>query len=745
MTDEALQLAYGRATLDPASDVLAGSYTTQRLTYIVGEKGVASGGRIRVSTDSDTDWAFPQFHDPTAPDYMTVEAPSDARVSIMVVGVQSVLLVIRGRALSPGERLVLTYGDRTGGSPGTRAQTFLEDQRYFRVAVDADGGGTFVTLAEPPSLSIVGGPAVKLEAVAPSTVVAGNPFPLLVRAEDAWGNPAAPYRGSVELQAPSGSACPVQRYTFDAEDGGVHRFEGCRVSEPGVYKITVVDSADGLQAESNPIRCTKQAGQYSLYWGDPHGGQIALAAKIPDFFRYARDVAAIDFAGYQRNDHVLSIDDWAVQQQAERDFDQPGRFVPLPGFEWSAVPSEGGHHNVYFRRHSQPIRRHSHRGLADKSDVETDLPHILDVYRAYRGQDVVITPHVGGSHADLTHHEPTLEPALEITSDHGTFEWFLEESLRHGYRMGFVGGSDSHNGRPGADTPGWQERRYAKGGLTGLYAPALTLEAVHQALRARRCYATTGARMLVQLDADGHMMGEDHTTSARPTISLSVAGTAPLESVELFRGLERIYSHPLDTSASSNRVRVLWEGASRKTSYSGVIWDGRLKVVGTTIAAVEKLRFDSPRSRVFDRTAANLRWHSVACGYRSGIILDLADADETELQLVVNTSLISRPYYGGHGDEDPSRMSYSPAENVTFSCSLKELASGQMEVPLGRLNRKIVVSLAPEPGGAEMAEFTFTDPAPQPGINPYWVRIVQTDMEMAWTSPVFVDYVAAPR
>ncbi len=765
-TADAQRQAYGRVLLDPAGDVTAGSYTTQRLTYIVGERGIASGGRIRVFTECDTDWAYPQFHDPAAADYMTVQAPQDTRVSIMVEQVTSVLLVVHGRALKPGERLVLTYGDRSGGGPGTRAQTFQEAKRYFWVAVDAEGDGTFVTLAEPPSLSIVGGSAVKLVVVAPSTVTAGTPFSLLVRAEDRWGNPAAAYRGSIELLAPAGSACPVESSSFTAEDDGVRWFAGCTVSAPGRHRLAAVDSAAGLRAESNPILCTEQAVPLALYWGDPHGGQIALAAKIPDFFRYARDVAGIDFVGYQRNDHILSNDDWVVQQQAERDFDDPGRFVPLPGFEWSAVPSEGGHHNVYFRRHNQPIRRNSHKGLKDQSDVDTDLPHILDVYRAYRGQDVVITPHVGGSHADLTHHEPTLEPALEITSDHGTFEWFLEESLRHGYRMGFVGGSDSHDGRPGADTPGWQERRYAQGGLTGLYAPELTLEAVHAALRARRCYATTGARMVVRLDADGQMMGADHRTSSQPTISLSVAGTAPLERVELFRGLERIYSHPVGAGVSSNRVRVLWEGASRKTSYSGVIWDGHLQVVGASITSVERLRFDSPRSRVLDRTATGLRWHSVTCGYRSGVVLDLADAaDDAELRLTVNTSLISRPYFGGHGDEDPGRMSYAPAEHVTFSCSLRELEAGQKAMYLttpplpkhpdsgdpdpgpqfGQLSRKIEVSLAPAPGGPETTEFTFTDPAPRPGINPYWARIVQTDMEMAWTSPVFVDYVAAPR
>jgi len=58
---------------------------------------------------------------------------------------------------------------------------------------------------------------------------------------------------------------------------------------------------------------------------------------------------------------------------------------------------------------------------------------------------------------------------------------------------------------------------------------------------------------------------------------------------------------------------------------------------------------------------------------------------------------------------------------------------------LGILNRRIVVALASEPG-PDRVEFTFRDPSPLPGINSYWLKVVQADMEMAWTSPVFVDY-----
>ncbi len=742
MSISAAREIYGHATLAPDAEIVAGSHGTWKLTYTAGLKGVAPGGRIRVYTESDTDWGIPQFQDPAGADYMTVEAPEKARVGVLTQSVTSLVVLVRGQGLKPGEKVILTYGDRSGGGPGSRAQTFLEAKHFFWVAVDADGSSAYTRLPDPPCVSIVGGPADQLVVIAPSTASVGNPFRLMVKAEDAWGNPSAEYTGTVELLA-DGVEIPEQSLRFDRGHNGVRWIEGCAPSQPGVYRITATDTRSKLEAQSNPIVCGEQPEPYGLYWGDYHGGQVAMAGKISDFFRYARDVAAIQFASYQRNDHAVSKSDWELQQRAECEFHQPGRFIAIPGFEWSPPTRAGGHHNVYFRRHNQPIRRSSHLAVQNQSDIDTDLPYITDLYRTYRNTDTVITPHVGGEHADLTHHEPALEPAVEVTSTHGSFEWFLQETLEHRYKLGFFGGSDSHTGRPGDDRPGHQHRRYAKAGLAAVYATEVSLKAFLEALKARRCYATTGARIVLRTEADGHPMGSEPTTDSPPEISASVIGTAPLESVELFRGLEKRYTHPLQAAPAGNRVRILWEGVSRKSSYSGVIWDGSLNLAGGKITAVEKLRFDSPRSDIVDRSESSLRWHSVACGYRSGVILDLNAEPDAELQLAIHTSLITGPTYGGHGEIGPRRMSYAPAESVSFSVSLQELAEEPVEMDIGLLNRKVTVSLAPEQPLADTAEFTFTDPSPEPGVNPYWVRVVQTDMEMAWSSPIFVDYVSS--
>ena len=607
--------------------------------------------------------------------------------------------------------------------------------------MDLRGDGEYVTLEHPPYIAIIGGQAVRLVITAPSYLNPGESFRLTIKAEDQWGNPSQNYQDTVSIKC-HGITLPMSEITFEPAHQGVYVLEGCCFPDAGTYRIEVHDRVNGLISKSNPIICIDEPPKYRLYWGDLHGGQVELAEKIPNFFQYARDVSAMDFTGYQRNDHGLSPEDWKIQQKAEERFYQPNRFVPLPGFEWSGTTNSGGHHNVYFRRLFQPIRRSGHSELEDKSEIDTDLPHIMDVYKAYRSKDVVVIPHVGGYPADLAFHEPTLEPAIEITSTHGSFEWFLEDALQRGYIVGFLGGSDGYTGRPGGEYPGHLERRYSKGGYTGLYSEALTLKGLLEALKARRCYATTGTgeRIIVNLTADDRVMGEAYFSRSPPNLSGFVAGTAPLEAVDLFRGLEIIYSHPLPLTYSSNRVRLLWDGASTKASYTEVIWEGRLSVSGAEITDIETIRFDSPRSHVFNQTDNGLNWYAVTCGYSSGIIITLDNNRQAEFQVIMNTTLIRAPQYGGFGNQPPIKMSYYPAERLTVSFDLDALSTEPKEIEIGKLNRKLTLSLAPASDLPDTTEFMYIDHSPGPGINPYWMRIKQTDMEMAWTSPIFMDY-----
>ena len=165
-----------------------------------------------------------------------------------------------------------------------------------------------------------------------------------------------------------------------------------------------------------------------------------------------------------------------------------------------------------------------------------------------------------------------------------------------------------------------------------------------------------------------------------------------------------------------------------------------MNVTDGSITGVEKIRFDSPRSDVTESSDKRVGWTSWMCGYRTGLLLDIDGSDDTGIDVALTSNVIASSQYGGHGETGARRINFATADRVRIPTTLGALADGPRIVELGELDRKVTVELAPEPG-PDRVEFKVKDDSPRPGINPYWVRVTQSDMEKAWTSPVFVDYV----
>src|SRR5262249_27251073 len=109
--------------------------------------------------------------------------------------------------------------------------------------------------------------------------------------------------------------------------------------------------------------------------------------------------------------------------------------------------------------------------------------------------------HVGGRYADVKYaHDGRIERTVEVHSSWGTFEWLLHDAFEMGYRVGVVCHSDDHKGRPGATTPGASSFG-AIGGLSCYFMSELTRDALFEALRTRRHYGTTGARLFLDVRA----------------------------------------------------------------------------------------------------------------------------------------------------------------------------------------------------------------------------------------------------
>ena len=184
-------------------------------------------------------------------------------------------------------------------------------------------------------------------------------------------------------------------------------------------------------------------------------------------------------------------------------------------------------------------------------DLPRNDPDGLFAY--YRGSDVVIIPHHTKVWTDWRYHDPDLEPIAEAYSCWGSgVEQFdplwrkstkpgagLHNALARGYRFGFIGSGDSHAGMPGRSYPA--DRQWcvdAKSGLACVYAPELTREAIFDALRSRRCYATTGVRMIVEFTVDSTGMGGTVVPAdprAPRRIRIHVIGTDELASLRVVK------------------------------------------------------------------------------------------------------------------------------------------------------------------------------------------------------------------
>ena len=186
---------------------------------------------------------------------------------------------------------------------------------------------------------------------------------------------------------------------------------------------------------------------------------------------------------------------------------------------------------------------------------ETEDPPGL--WSALEGHDAItVSHHSGGGPVptDWSHHNPRFEPVVEIVSIHGNSEaWgalrmiyrpvkgrFVQDALSRGYKLGFVGSGDTHNGHPGMGDPS-----APTAGLAGILAAERTREGVFEALRARRVFATTGPRIVILFWVEGGFMGEEVAASDEVAYRGEVWAQERIDRVEVIRdGVVVATAHP---------------------------------------------------------------------------------------------------------------------------------------------------------------------------------------------------------
>ena len=329
-------------------------------------------------------------------------------------------------------------------------------------------------------------------------------------------------------------------------------------------------------------------------------------------------------------------------------------------------------------------------------------------------------------------------------SQHGNFEWFGRMYLQHGHQVGFVAASDNHLSQPGYSAPK-NASLAQRGGLGAIMAPEKTTDAIFDAMRSLKAYATTGDRIILDVDVNGTGMGERAQFATGRTIRGRVIGTAPVDNIAIIRNGETVWEQDYLTDAEERletEERVLLSFASDATPFhprdnprGWRHWRGTLTVENGTLEGFRGMDFHNQllQSVTADEDDPNvLRFSTLTRGDTSSIELELSGVKRTTS---VRIELEAARETGG-GPPVYRRHQEMPAAST--SLNFRDMTDGRVEqtVDGGDYQDTVVLRKIITDGPREVS-FEVEDEGDRQG-DYYFVRVRQANDAMAWSSPIWV-------
>ena len=425
---------------------------------------------------------------------------------------------------------------------------------------------------------------------------------------------------------------------------------------------------------------------------------------------------------------------WPRVQSLIADANRDDDFAAFLGFEWHS--SVFGDQCVVFPDDDQPLACPDHIRLLRDFCAERNalmIPHHLAYPVGQRGVNWEVF-------------DETRTPVVEIFSEHGNSEddrgphaFFnhsmggrqtsqtVRAALDNGLRFGFVASSDSHNGFPGA---------YGEG-LLGVLSRGLDRASIIEAITARRTYALTGDRILVDFSVEGSPMGGTIEAGRAAEAAFDVRCPDELDVVEIIQDGEVVHrAYPrtkVDLAASVQdpfHLRLEWGwGPWGDLALDRIAdWEFRVSVAGGRILrflpCLQSGPFDENRRHRFELVSeTELRFVSYSArqgAYRlnpnQSVVLEVAGDASTTLDVELIKPVADRSTVG-----------------------VADLHEGSLNLQTGPFPKESYQWHRLVPVQASHVGGSVTIDVPE-GRSYAYLRAKQQNGHMAWSSPVFMNY-----
>ncbi|QDU95989.1 DUF3604 domain-containing protein [Lignipirellula cremea] len=288
--------------------------------------------------------------------------------------------------------------------------------------------------------------------------------------------------------------------------------------KPAAGELKLPPGAPLVEADFHPFRppvrptATIAGQQQQLFFGDLHRHtdlslcRVPMDGTIEDAYRYASDVARLDFLGITDHSRDIAQGDplsqlwWRSRKEVYRH--QAGD-VFLPFYAYERSHGDTADHNV----------------ISLRGDMLR--PHTYPVPQFWKELDeqTITIPHQPIRRNTWEYQDDALRPLLEIFQ--GCRDTSIEEDahrgLGKGFLLGFIASSDHSS---------------TSASYACVWAPQATRPSIFDAFKARRTYGAT-ARIELIAQAGEHWMGEEIAGGKLPPLRLKATGTDIIRSVEL--------------------------------------------------------------------------------------------------------------------------------------------------------------------------------------------------------------------
>jgi hypothetical protein len=331
---------------------------------------------------------------------------------------------------------------------------------------------------------------------------------------------------------------------------------------PGVAVLSAFEDPEGRSQIMHPgekqdvarirgYRTTVNGQTYRILRGDFHrhteiSNDGSGDGSVEDFYRYMMDVAEMDTGIV--GDHNMGGDveySWWRTEKSYDVFHVRGRYTPLFGYERS-VAYPNGHRNVVFDHRgirTLPVRPEENKAAVNSGAVLYPylrqnrgicMEHSLATGQGtdYRDNDPVLEPLVEiyqGYHASYEYKgAPRAEDDQRYLLIHGTYQpqGFWWNALAKGLKLGVQASSDHIS----------THCSYAL-----IYSPDDNRANIVENMRRRHAYAATD-NIVLDVQSEGHLMGDEFASPALPKFHIKVLGTDQIAQVDVIRNNEFIFT-----------------------------------------------------------------------------------------------------------------------------------------------------------------------------------------------------------